>query len=63
MYQEKEKELTSIEVWINVSIQGFEDYFTKTKEKLIAAAHNGIGNMSTYTKIIKKTMKQKWEEK
>ena len=47
---------------IVLSIPELEDYIKKSKEGLITAGNNSIGNMSTNWKIMK-TSKQKWEEK
>ena len=51
-----------IEDYVEASIQGVEDYIKKSKEKLIKAAKNSIGNVSTNRKTTK-TKKHKWEEK
>ena len=53
------KGLISIEDCIGLSIQGLKNDNKKSKEKLIKATNNSIGNISTE----RKTLKKKWEEK
>ena len=51
----------SIEDCVESSLQGHKGYIEKRKEKLITAANNRIGIISTIRKPIE-TKKQKWEE-
>ena len=66
--KEGEWGLTNIDDCIDTSVQGLEDYIKKkqknkkNKERLITAASNNIGKISTDWKTIK-TRKQKWEKK
>ena len=61
--KEKERGLASIEDCIDSWTQWFENYIKKSKERLIIAAKNSIGNIDKNFKKITKTRKQKWEEK
>ena len=50
--------LANIEDCVDVSIQRLEDYIKMSKERLIRAARNGIGNIRTNRKATK-TKKEK----
>ena len=65
MCQEKKggRRLASIEDCVDASIEIFEDYIKKNKERLITAAKYNNGNVSTSRKKKTITRKQKWEEK
>ena len=60
--KERGKGFASLEVCIDASIQRFDDYIEKNKEKLISAISNSYSNIRTNRKTTK-TRKQKWEEK
>ena len=53
------RELVGIGNCVDASIQGFEDYIKKSKQRLITVASNNIRT----EKKNKKTWNQKWEEK
>ena len=54
--------LSSIVNFIDASLHGLEDDIKKSKERLITAANNKCGNISTERKTTK-TRKENWEEK
>ena len=53
MCQEKKREFANIEDCVDSSIQGLEIYIKKSKERLITATKNNIGNINTDKKLQK----------
>ena len=60
--KEVDRELTSIDDYVDASIQGLDKYIKNNRERSITTAYNSIGNISTSRKTTK-TTKQKCEEK